>query len=182
MLVEDRVDLLPFYLSSYSRWAGALSTAFASGAGTFGSSTAWNGSGTAVGVFFEIPFYYPVDQVFWYNGTTASGNIDIGYYDAHTLTKLWSLGLTAQSGTSQFQFTTPSPKIVIPPGAYLMALSSGSGASVIGGLTGRSVRTQYATGMWSMEIGGSPLPATFAPTTAPSNGLYPLFGFTRRAF
>ena len=66
----------------------------------------------------------------WMNGATATGNVDMGIYDAAG-TKLVSTGSTAQSGTSTIQQVDVTDTL-LGPGLYYfaLALSSTSGTTI----------------------------------------------------
>ena len=62
-----------------------------------------------------------VVQLFAYNGATASGNIDMGIYDAKG-TKLVSIGSTAQAGTNALQ-TFDITDTVLGSGRFYLAVA-----------------------------------------------------------
>lgn len=72
-----------------------------------------------------IPFYIhrpvTVRQVAWQNGTTVSGNVDVGVYDTSG-SLLASLGSTAQTGTSSPQIGNIADT-ALTPGGYFMAMA-----------------------------------------------------------
>lgn len=97
------------------------------GAATAASAT-WPTANT--GLFFPFPIVGQdgLDDgrtyvgAIWMNGATASGNLDIGIYDA-TGIRLASIGTTAQVGTTVPQkasFTTP---VQVGPGRFFLGVS-----------------------------------------------------------
>lgn len=142
------------------------------------SSQAWRNANEAIYIPFYLPWPYPVNRVFWGNGSVvASSNWDFGVYTQDG-TRIYSTTSTAASGASVLQYVSPTP-FILAPGRYYMAL-------VNNGTTNRSWGNA-ASSAALLRIGGVlqqasalPLPATatFALNTAT---VYPLFGFTRTA-
>jgi hypothetical protein len=99
------------------------------------------------------------------NGSTASGNLDIGIYDWEG-NKIVSSGSTAQSGTSTFQVFNITDTILVP-GKYFMAITHSN-------TTGTSMGFSFASGIYVpsglfyMETTGAfGLPATATFGTNP---------------
>lgn len=95
------------------------------------------------------------------NGTTASGNLDIGIVDDQQ-NRLVSAGSTAQAGTTQLQVVDITDTL-LEPGVYYMALSM-DGTT---GTTGRwavPLGEARAMGILSQSLGSVaiPNPVTFA--------------------
>ena len=78
-----------------------------------------------------------------YNGSTASGNIDVGIYRADG-TKLVTMGPTAQSGTSDLQVLDITDTD-LPPGEQLyMAFAASAGTTTVFRMTGSAQTSQIA--------------------------------------
>lgn len=63
-----------------------------------------------------------VTNVYWINGTTAAGNLDVAVYDEQGKNKLIATGTQAQTGTSTIQSVTVTPPVFLPPGRYWMGM------------------------------------------------------------
>lgn len=113
-----------------------------------------------------VPFVlnepFTVRKAGWHNGTTVSGNVDIGIYSANG-TRIWSSGSTAQSGTSVVQVVTPTA-FTLAPGLYYLAIAVDNTTGTFRGFAlqqaGRS------TGVFT-QASAFPLPST-ATFAAPS--------------
>lgn len=96
---------------------------------------------------FYIPFYvagrsFTVRRIAFVNGATASGNVDVGVYDAAG-NRLVSMGSTAQSGTSQAQWLNVADTTLAPDRLYYMAaaMNNTTGTSTRWAPTLEDVRT-----------------------------------------
>jgi hypothetical protein len=94
-------------------------------ASTLGQSVTTSSSlGTASLALF-IPVIVPrqvtVSGFGWNNGSTVSGNVDVGLYDFFG-NRLASAGSTAQTGTSAFQGVTLGTSVTIGPDVYYLAI------------------------------------------------------------
>lgn len=86
------------------------------------SSNAWPTASLSVGFPFSVSQPYPVVRMAVMNGTTVSGNLDLGIYD-DTGTLLTSKGSTAQSGTSAIQIVTVTSYTLNPGKTYYAFLA-----------------------------------------------------------
>lgn len=144
-----------------------------------GGATAGNVNYPAADLAIYVPFAldYPfiVRRLWWFNGSSLTGNVDCGVYAASG-EKLLSSGSTAQSGTTSIQTATVSD-YKLDPGSYYLALA--------GSATGtRFTRLAYA--QTSLRFVGVlqqssalPLPATMSPA-AIGQGYLPIFGISSR--
>jgi hypothetical protein len=133
-------------------------------------STAW---GTA-----NLAYFYPVwvpescvlTKLWWQNGATANGNVDVGVYTDQG-NRLISTGTTLQTGTSVIQSVdiTDTP---VPAGLlyFAIALSSATGTiwSVAASLSGSLA---IMSGYQQATAFPLPNPATFATTVGTNFGL-----------
>lgn len=162
-------------ISTYSRNAVGPTVCAIGGGG--GASATWPTANKA----FYIPFflYQPelVTRVFVINGSTASGNWDVGVYnDAGA--RLVSSGATAQSGTTTIQFADVTDTL-LPAGAYYMGCS-------FSGTTGTAIRLAWSNLTYGRGAGckvqtsahALPASATFALV---DTTFLPLFGVALRS-
>jgi hypothetical protein len=139
-----------------------------------------NGSVEAVNRAVYFPLIVPVTtivrRVFWANGTSPSGNGDVGIYaDAGGKpgTLLVSAGTTANSGSNSLQFVDVTDT-TLSPGRYWLAVAFSNGQlfrSATSGVTDACVRFQENV---------MPLPATATPVESSGTNVY-LFGFATTA-
>jgi hypothetical protein len=87
---------------------------------TPGSNT-WPTANKAIYIPFPVRFPITVVKLFVENGTTVSGNIDVGIYDRGGA-RLVSSGSTAQSGTSAIQ-SFDITDTTLNPGLYYLAVA-----------------------------------------------------------
>lgn len=131
-----------------------------------------------LGVFFPITLRYSVllQQFFWYNGSTATGNIDIGIYTEDG-TKIISSGNTGQTGTSVLQLVNVTDT-QLGVGNYYLALASSSASSTFFSTTQSGARFAQSLGIYQ-QASASPLPATatFA-SYSQATAFYPYIGFS----
>lgn len=140
------------------------------------ASSTWTAN-LAIYMPFAIPWPYPVRRVFWFNGSTASSNCDIGIYTVDG-TRIWSSGSTGQSGASVLQYVTPATEILLSPGQFYLAFACS-------GTTNRVTAQAIGTAAIGRSLGlleqGSalPLPSTATFATYATNLLMPWCGITR---
>lgn len=165
----------PLFISSISgRFSGIR--AFIGRATVLGAITnvAWPSANLALYIPLTLPFAYPAKRVFWGNGSTVNGNVDLGLYDGITGSKIYSVGATLQAGATALQYVTVD--WLVQPGEYYLALSLSSG-------TGQTLRVAPGTADMRLvgcvqEASAHPLPTTMTPA-AIGQGYWPLFGLTR---
>jgi len=134
------------------------------GMGFTPGSSAWPTSNKAI--FIQFPVYYPVTvyKMFVENGTSVSGNIDVGIYDRGGA-RIVSKGSTAQSGTSAIQEFNITDT-VLNPGLYYLAVAMDN---TTGHLQRWGSNSVINRGMACMEATSSfalPSSVTFAGITA----------------
>lgn len=128
-----------------------------------------------------MPFFlrwpYLVQRVFWWNGSTVSGNVDIGIYTSGG-TQIWHQGSTAASGASLPQFVSTGLPLLLNPGPYLMAyVQSGTTSVTFGKIIAAAAGRIMG---YRQQTTALPLPAT--ATFASYNGVgIPLAGITNTA-
>lgn len=130
----------------------------------------------AVYMPFVIRDPYPVNRVFWVNGSTiTTSNADFGIYTPDG-TRIYSTGSTALSGVSVPQFVSPGTPFILAPGRYYFAYVCDNTTSRSVGWT-PTVARQRTAGLLSQAT-ALPLPAT-ATFAAPSQAVVPFIGVTR---
>jgi len=140
-----------------------------------GASAAWFSANAAVFFPFYVSEPWTARKMFVVNGATASGNLDLGIYDAAG-NRLVSSGSTAQSGTSDLQLVDITDTVLQPRTLYYAALA-------MDGTTGTTLRfgatvNGKAMGLHQMASAFAlPATATFATTTT----MVPFFGITTLA-
>jgi len=105
------------------------------------------------------------------NGATASGNLDLGLYDAKG-TLLVSTGSTAQSGEAIEQIIDVTDTLISPGIYYIAAAMDGT----TGTFMRRSITAPYclSIGVLTELLGSVTLPATATWTANQTLALYPM--------
>lgn len=85
------------------------------------TSTSWPGAKVVVYLPIVIRTQFTVRTIGWQNGTTPSGNIEVGVYD-ESGTRKGTSGSTAAGTTAAIQLTTPSA-FTLAPGRYYLAMT-----------------------------------------------------------
>ena len=141
------------------------------------SAAAWPTANKAY--YIPVSIYSPVTivKMFVVNGATASGNIDVGIYDAGGA-RLVSIGTTAQSGTSaiqEFNITDTT----LSPGLYYLACAMDNTTGTVE-VWNPSIAIARSLGIVEQTTAFA-LPAT--ATFAALSGTFrvPFIGATRRA-
>lgn len=169
----------PPIINTYSRY-GALGNGYlVSGAWPGVGTITWPSANRAIYMPIRIPWPYRVARVFWANGGTITGNVDLGIYTSGGA-KIYSTGSTAQSGTSTLQFVTVTTPFVLAPGSYYIAMAvSAVTANLVQGGTTFALGAIRAMGCLQQDT-ALPVPtsATFAEV---ASSLYALAGITRTA-
>lgn len=153
------------------------------------ASAAWPGANTAFYASFNMWAPYLVKTLVWWNGATATGNVDCGIF-APDGTLLASAGSTAQSGTSAPQKTALGTPLLLESGSYYLGLVASSASSTFiftklgtgGTPPGWGTALMRAAGGRQMASAGPPLTnATFASlSTFGAAAGAPVFGISSR--
>ena len=141
------------------------------------ASTAYPTANQAIYVPFYLTERLTVTQLWWVNGASVSGNVDVGIYSEDGR-RLISTGSTAQSGTNATQVVniTDTP---LGPGLFYLALAMDNNTGTLVRGTAGSVDRLKATGC-AQEASAFALPATATFATIASDYV-PLFGLTTRS-
>lgn len=162
----------PLFISTVSRWSVLNGVDFSSDLATPASGSGFPGANNAIFYPFAIPFKYPIKRFFCWNGSSVTGNIDIGIYSKEG-GKLVSTGSVAQAGLSQPQYVTAN--YLLQPGSYYMALGASAAAAFFRATL--SLKEVPLIGTLQMSSSAFPLPAV-ATFVAPTHTRVFLFGFT----
>jgi hypothetical protein len=112
-------------LAAITPWSEeSIGTMLAAIASIAPASGAWVTAQTGLYVPFTIEASFTAKKMFWYNGATASGNIDVAIYNDSGARQV-SQGSTAQSGINAIQ-EVDIGDTVLAPGRYWMAIAGGA--------------------------------------------------------
>lgn len=164
----------PMFLHTFSRYSGLWEVAQGQSRGVPASLT-WASANLARYVPISIPFAYPVNRVFWGNGSVVGTAADFGIYTQDG-TRLYSTGSTTASGASIPQYTTPATPFVLPPGDYYFALNNAGTLNRGWGFSAASPNLRFG-GVKTQAVGATALPANATFATPSSSGMF-LFGVT----
>ena len=165
---------LPLRISSVGRFSDSIDMQLFQ-IGPSWASQAWPSNNRAIYAPVSIPARFTIARFFVVNGTNATGNVDVGIYDAGG-NRLLSTGSTARSGTSVIQYIGVTDTS-FPAGKYYLALVGSS-------TTGQYFRTMTNSAFiqisgWLLEdLGATTLPATMTPTASVNSGTF-AFGFSQ---
>lgn len=134
-----------------------------------GGSAAWPAANRAIYMPVRIPVPGLVQQVWWENGATVSGNVDLGLYD-HVGTRLFSTGSTAQAGTSAKQAVDVAD-VLVGPGLFYLALACSSATATMINYDPASTLMAKFAGLYT-QASAFALPAT-ATFATPASGYVP---------
>lgn len=140
-------------------------------------SAVYPSANLAIYIPFRIQSPINIAQLFWYNGATATGNVDMGVYSKDGQ-RILSSGTTAQTGTNALQLVDITD-VRIGAGMYWIALACDSGSSTFFSTTLGAVGLHTLAGI-KQQASAFVLPttATFADA---AQDYFPLFGFTPRS-
>ncbi len=152
-------DKLPYYQGVIHPWdtMSILEQINALGGAALNSltSNAWPSGSLAVLFPFYLGQFMSVDCVYWINGATVAGQVDLGIYTEQG-TKVYSTGPLLQSGVTSLQMTPVHPEVELGPGVYYLALVASSGTA-----TFRSANNSLSTGSMAKVLGMAQAPAAY---------------------
>jgi len=165
---------------SYTRGPGAqhwhsisnLSDGLLPAQSSLTASRAWGTANRAIYLPVIVRSRVIVKKLWYGNGTTATGNWDLGLYD-HAGVRLLSKGSTAKA-TTDGQIVWDCTDTVIGPGIYYLGLASDSTTDTFIGV-GSTAPLPAACGVYS-EADAFPLPATATFAVPQTMGLYVIAG------
>jgi hypothetical protein len=120
-------------ISTMSLWA-VYSLGGFSRFGTAPVSGAWTTANKALFWPFILPVEFFLGTLWWLNGGTSNGNVDMGIYDDR-FHRVISTGSTAQGTINVVQSVAVGPVLLLP-GNYYFALALSSATATIFGLSG----------------------------------------------
>lgn len=164
---------VPLFISAWSAYYTGTNPAVSYALSPSIASAAWPAANRAFACPLYLDFDYPMQRMWWVNGSTAAGNVDIGIYDARN-NLLLSSGATAQAGTSAFQYVTK--QALLRRGAYWLALSLSSTSGTLQRSNTLSTAVLRLSG-YAQMASAHPLPATLVPAAMAST-FFPCFGIT----
>jgi hypothetical protein len=132
-------------------------------------------------------FYYPltithpytVKTLWWANGTTVTGTVDVAVYD-ETMHRLTSMGPQNQTPATAIQQFTLVPSIVLQPGQYFLGISCLATTDNLFRSAAFSFAGQLRAFNSLEQTSAHPLPAVATPVAITANYL-PIFGIASRA-
>jgi hypothetical protein len=143
------------------------------------TSNAWPSGSFAILTPFYLQSRMYVDTMYWINGATVAGQVDMAVYTEDG-TKIFGTGPVLQSGTTSLQFNSLSPEWELGPGVYYLALVASSGSA-----TFRSAFNSLSTGAMAQVLGMAcapaqyPLPLTITGTLRTMSSDYiPAYGIS----
>lgn len=177
--MSDQAPVTPLFIHTYSaRYSCAFSLRGMSL--VFAASITAPVANQATYMPVTIPFFYPVNRVFWVNGTSVtSTNRAFGIYTQDG-TLIYATASTAAVGASVTQYVTPASPFILAPGGYYFAMVSDTTTANRGGAGNTATLTVQQRALCGILQEGSalPLPATMTPVTV-ANAYHPLCGITR---
>jgi hypothetical protein len=135
-------------------------------------SAAWPSANRAFA--YPVRFGRPVRiaRLWWFNGATVSGNVDVGIYD-RSWRRLANGGPTAQAGASAMQIVTLGAPLVLPRGYYYLALAMDNATGTMQRVAPAAALLQ-AGGCAQMDAAYT-LPAVITPASIAA-AYFPEFG------
>jgi hypothetical protein len=175
---RSKAAALPLFVSTHSHYGAGFENHLMSG-GAVPAAVTWVANLVAY-VPVAIPFAYPVNRVWWVNGSTiTTTNVDFGIYTRGGAL-IYNTGSTAMAGISSVQYVTPSTKFLLAPNAYYFAWTCSSSSSNRGFASANTANGAKLAGLLQ-EAGSIPLPASMTPATWAQTFAVPLCGVTRTA-
>lgn len=161
---------VPPFISTVSKF-GPIGELQAIGSLTAGAAV---GANVAYAVPVALPFPVTAVKLWWRNGSSVAGNVDVGIYNS-SFALLLSTGAVAQSGTAAVQAVDVTDT-VLPAGLYYFALSASSAAMEIQQIVNGQINFTGAVNMTTAH----PLPSTLVPTSLGT--LVPVMGLSTRTY
>lgn len=137
-------------------------------------SAVYPSANLAIYVPFVLRRQITVAQLFWYNGATVSGNVDVGVYTADGV-RITSTGSTAQATINVVQSVNITD-VTIGPGLFRMALAMDNATGTLFAVATTLLAFLKATGV-TQQATAFALPATATIASATFDYL-PVFGLT----
>ena len=142
------------------------------------ASTAWPSANLAIYAPFYLIAPFTIQQFFWLNGITISGNVDMGVFD-HAGRKIASTGSTLQAGASAIQSVSITP-VTLGSGLFFLGLAVDNVTATVFGVPAGNIGFTVAVGVLQQAT-AFPLPA-LATFASPTFDFVPSCGITTRSF
>lgn len=171
--------IAPLYISSFNTlYTAAQELRFGQAIPTVSVPGTWVAD-LALYIPLSIPFEFYIQRFFWCNGSTVTGNVDVGIYSPGGA-RLCSIGTTAQSGASTGQYASLSTAFLLTPGQYYWGfVCSGSTNALVMSTTWTAVSLRLG-GCLQQALGSASLPSSMTPAVV-SNAVYPMVSMTQLA-
>lgn len=167
-------DLCRVFVSAWS--AQALGVELAALGAASPASTVWGTANLARTFPFVIPKPALVRKLWWANGGTVNGNVDVGIYDEGG-GLITSSGSVVQAGTNARQEANIAD-VTLGIGRYYLALASSSATATF--IAGAPAALVLGALGCTQQAAAFPLPATGTPAI-PASAVLPLCGLALRA-
>ncbi len=165
---------LPITVNSFGSLFVGGAMAMTTGLSIAPSSVSWGTANDALYIPFFLPWPYPVERMFWGNGSTTTGNGCCAIYSWGG-SQIVTSGSIARTPASGLQYVTVG--MTLPAGGYWFGLSINATTTAVFGSTSVTAVMARLYGI-RKQASALPLPAT-ATFAAPTNAVYPLVGITR---
>lgn len=166
----------PLHIHSLGRYSLAAASMGAFDTTQAVASTAWPANNRAIYVPIRTDVTTTYARGVVINGTNATGNADVGIYDAAG-TRLTSSGSTARTGTTTLDFY-PVTDLVLPPGFYYLGIVLSSTTGTVQGIVPTTVPLTRATGCLQEALGATTLPSSMTGVSMAS-AFIPCFGYSQ---
>lgn len=168
--------VVPTHIHSFSRFAAGGMNRLVTALGAPAAQN-WTAN-LAVYVPFHLPVPFPVQRVFWLNGSTTTGSsVDFGVYTDDGI-KVFSTGVTAMLAGPSFQYASVAARL-LDPGSYYFAWAC-DGTTNRANVTLVPAADGELMGLLVQQLGSLALPATMTEAAYAGQGL-PGCGITRMA-
>ncbi len=167
--------VLPLTFPWFSRF-GPWQDIFTAGTSTDPAAMTWVAD---VAAYIPIwnPYVYPVQRVFWLNGTTTTTtNVDMGIYTADG-ERIYSTGSTAQGSATTVQYVSVATPFLLYPGSYYLAWTCNNTTARAYGRSPPAANGRQVGLL--QQASALPLPATMTPVVWNANVGVPFCGFTQ---
>ena len=169
----------PPIITPFSPWASNVPLNI-SWSMTLATSGAWQSANQALYYPFQLTDHATLYQFLWFVGGTATGNVDLGVYDAqnHLIVSTGSTALSGTNAVQQFNVTDTA----LAPGSYLLAGVASTTSATIFRISAGADELILPLGPIYQEASALPLPATATPVlTTETTTIIPAFGIQLRS-
>lgn len=151
----------PLFISTAGQFSPTVAMQVASATAPTGAARTWVAKLVSY-CPMAIPYRYPVNRVWWVNGSTnTTTNVDFGIYTADG-TRIYNTGSTVMGTVSTVQYVTPGTTFALDPGLYYFAWSCDNTTSRGYALAGTANGSRLS-GLLEETTGSFGLPATMTP-------------------